>query len=57
MGSTTRRVRPAVRGSGVGRGYVILPQGGLSKPIGEYDATTLAPAIQIRAPADRRAMR
>jgi hypothetical protein len=42
MGSTARRVRPAVRGSGAGRGYVILPGGGLYKPIREYDAKTLA---------------
>jgi hypothetical protein len=26
----------------VGRAYVILPEGGLDKPIGEYDAKTLA---------------
>jgi len=42
MGSTARRVRPAVRGSGAGRGYVILPEGGLCKPTWEYDATTPA---------------
>ena len=34
MGSTARRARPAVRGSGAGRGYVILPEGGLCKPAG-----------------------
>ena len=41
-GSTARRVRPAVRGRGLGRGYVILPEAGRYKPIREHDAKTLA---------------
>jgi hypothetical protein len=41
-GSTARRVRPAVRGSGAGRGHVILPETSPDKPIREHDAKTLA---------------
>jgi len=53
MGSTARRARPAVRGSGAGRGYVILPEGGLCKPTWEYDATT--PARDLTGHLARRA--
>jgi hypothetical protein len=41
-GSTARPGRPAVRGSGAGRGRVILPEAGLDKPTWEYDAKTPA---------------
>jgi hypothetical protein len=42
MASTARRLRPALRGSAVGRGYVMLPEAGPYKPIWEFDANTLA---------------
>jgi hypothetical protein len=50
-GSTSRRIRPAVRDSDASRGYAILPEAGPDEPIWEYDAKTPAPDPAGHPPA------